>query len=285
MAKYIAHSSIDERGKATGGSAGDQSLKEICIRTWYDKPWNMLLRVDNEEVRKQLANNMIDLANNNNVGYDQNQRNTLLTQAEKVGFDFSKITTKCECDCSSAITICLLGAIYKVLGTEKYKRAKAILVISGNCATTSTLRSRMLNLTSIGIKVSSYTSKDYANSTNKAVFGDIYNKSGSHVVCYINDGKKLVNNTSNTTTNTKKVDSAKFKDESLAGTYKTTADLYLRTSAGKKENNGIIIMPKGTKVKNFGYYNKVNNVKWLLIQVTIKGVTYTGYSSSAYLVK
>lgn len=187
MAKYIAHASITENGKATGGSAGDQTGREVCIRVWYSKPWQYVLRITNEAVRKQFANNMIDLVNNNNVGYDQNGRNTLLTQAIKVNFDIAKIIVKCECDCSSAITVCILAAIYKVLGKEAYEKAYAVLVVSGNCATTSTLRSRLNKLSMINV----HSSKDYTGSTSKAVYGDIYIKEGSHVVCYIDDGKKV----------------------------------------------------------------------------------------------
>lgn len=186
MSKYIAHASIDENGKAKGGTAGDSTKKEVCIRTWYDKGWDYVLRIINEKVRIQFANNMIDIANNNNIGYDQNQRNTLLTQAIKVDFNFAKITVKCECDCSSMITIAYLAAVYKVLGKEEYERQKAVLVVGGNCATTSTLKSRFTKLKVVEVLYS----KIYVAGTSKAVFGDIYNKAGSHVVAYIDDGKK-----------------------------------------------------------------------------------------------
>lgn len=189
MAGYIAHASIDENGKTKGGNAGDQTGKEVCIRTWYSKPWNQFFHIENEKVRKQFGNNMIDIAKNNNVGYDQNQRNTLLTQAKKVNFDFTKISTKCECDCSSCVTTALLGAIYTVLGVEAYQRALAVMVVSGNCATTSTFKARVTKLTDV--KVTCYTSSTYTGSTTNAVFGDIYNKAGSHIVCYIADGNKI----------------------------------------------------------------------------------------------
>lgn len=185
--KYIAHASIDERGKISGGKAGDQTGSEVCIRTWYSKPWHYLLKLKDAKVRKQLGNNMIALAKNNHVGYDQSQRNTLLTQAEKVGFDFSKITVDCECDCSSAITICLLGAIYVVHGKLAYDKAKSVLVVSGNCATTSTLRSALTKLDMIV----AHNGKDYIGGTSKADFGDIYVKEGSHVVCYIDKGNTV----------------------------------------------------------------------------------------------
>lgn len=189
MAKYIAHSSIDENGKISGGSAGDQTLKEVCIRTMYYKPWGHVLRINNEKVRIEFANNMIDCANNNNIGYDQGGRNTILTEAEKANFDFSRISKKCESDCSSLVTVCILGAIYKVLGKDEYLKAKAILVVSGNCATTSTLRPRLLKLTMISVTV--YTTSVYVGGTSKALFGDIYIKEGSHVVTYIDDGSKV----------------------------------------------------------------------------------------------
>lgn len=196
MAKYIAHSSIDENGKAHGGEAGDQTGKEVCIRTWYSNKWDTVLRIDNETVRNQFGNNMIDIAQNDKIGYDQYQRNTLHTAALKTNFDFSKITTACECDCSSAVTIALLGAIYTVLGKDSYEKAKAELVSGSNCATTRTLKTRMLKLDMV--KTTAYTLTAYTGKTDNAVFGDIYLKTGSHVVAYIDDGNKRVSNTKET---------------------------------------------------------------------------------------
>lgn len=72
--------------------------------------------------------------------------------------------------------------------------------------------------------------------------------------------------------------------KSVAGTYKTTADLYLRDGAGEQYPY-LCTIPVGTKVQCYGYYNKVNGRKWLYIQVTLDGVLYTGFSSSAYLTK
>lgn len=40
----IVHASQNENGKATGGKAGDQTGKEICIRSYYNKPWDCVLR-------------------------------------------------------------------------------------------------------------------------------------------------------------------------------------------------------------------------------------------------
>lgn len=187
MAKYIAHSSIDERGKISGGQAGDQTGKEVCVRTYYNFA-TQVLRIEEQKIREAFGNNMIDCANNNYVGYDQCGRNSLLEEAIKVNFDFSKITVKCEGDCSSTVTACVLGAIYKILGKAAYEEAYNILVVNGNCATTSSLSARLRKLPMI--KVTLHTSAAYTGGTSKAVYGDIYNKPGKHVVAYIDDGKK-----------------------------------------------------------------------------------------------
>ena len=79
-------------------------------------------------------------------------------------------------------------------------------------------------------------------------------------------------------------DTAKGFDKVLSGEYKTTADLYIRHGAGKSQK-AMALIPKGTKVNNYGYYNTANGVKWLYIQVTIDGVMYAGFSHSAYLKK
>ena len=42
--EHIVHASIDERGTTKGRKAGDQTGKEICIRSYYDKPWQYHLR-------------------------------------------------------------------------------------------------------------------------------------------------------------------------------------------------------------------------------------------------
>ena len=45
------------------------------------------------------------------------------------------------------------------------------------------------------------------------------------------------------------------------------------------------ILPNGTKVRNYGYYTLTGGVKWLYVQVSHNGVTYTGFMSSQYLRK
>lgn len=70
----------------------------------------------------------------------------------------------------------------------------------------------------------------------------------------------------------------------LSGEYATTADLYCRNDAGTNKK-ALCQIPKGTKVRCFGYYSLFKGNKWLLIQFSLKGIQYTGFSSMQYLKK
>lgn len=75
---------------------------------------------------------------------------------------------------------------------------------------------------------------------------------------------------------------AKYKGLAYAGNYKTTANLHLRNDAGTNKKS-LCLIPKGTKVRNYGYYNKSNGAVWLYIEVVLDGVRYTGFSHKSYL--
>lgn len=77
---------------------------------------------------------------------------------------------------------------------------------------------------------------------------------------------------------------AKFYDAALAGAYKVTASggLYCRNDAGTNKK-ALCLIPEGTTVQCYGYYNTASGTKWLYIQFTMDGVQYTGFSSAAYL--
>ena len=81
-----------------------------------------------------------------------------------------------------------------------------------------------------------------------------------------------------------KPDPAQSKDSSLAGTYEATTALNIRYGAGTDKAK-ICCVPQGQTMKNYGYYTAVDGVKWLYIQMTYKGNTFTGYACSTYLRK
>lgn len=81
-----------------------------------------------------------------------------------------------------------------------------------------------------------------------------------------------------------KVDYAQKRDDSLAGTYAVTASvgLHIRTGANTKKTS-LGVLPRGTVVRNYGYYSVASNgVKWLYVQAPDGTV---GFCSSTYLKK
>lgn len=173
MKALIGHASIDERGKAKGGASGDQTGKEVCIREWYNKLWSFALRCKEKTRAEAMACACERACKNENIGYDQNQRNTLRTQAKKVGFDLSKIYAKCETDCSAFMSVCAEAAGINI----PYNK--------GNAPTTSTMKDAFM---STG-KFELLTDKKYLASDKYLNRGDILVKPGSHTVMVIEGGE------------------------------------------------------------------------------------------------
>lgn len=73
-------------------------------------------------------------------------------------------------------------------------------------------------------------------------------------------------------------------DNKYAGTYFTTANLYCRNDAGTNKK-ALCLIPKGVRVKNYGYFTMFKGEPWLYIRAIIDGVCYTGFSSISYLNK
>ena len=167
----IAHASCDEHKGIKNGQAGDQTKKEVCTRSWYNKPWNAVIRFKDAGKREKIAQLMEKAAANDKIGYDQNQRNTLLTQARKFNYDVSKVTEPCETDCSALVT---LACIYAGVPESK-------LIHNGNSATTRTL----VPLLKATGEVEVFTLPLYTQKPDKLVRGDILIKEGSHVVVVI----------------------------------------------------------------------------------------------------
>lgn len=174
MAVKIAHSSIDERGKATGGVAGDQTKKEVCTRNYYKASWDAVLRPKKAEIAEKSATFMEAACANDNIGYDQSQRNTLYEQAKKVSFDCSKIVVKCECDCSSLIHVAVVAAGANI----KY---------GSNGFTTRT----MVEVLEASGDYEVLTDSKYLTSDKYLKRGDILVNEGSHTVMVLTNGEAV----------------------------------------------------------------------------------------------
>ena len=179
MSVMIAHASIDERGTVKGGQAGDQTGREVCIRKWYNKPWGCVIRFTDPVMANRLASCMEMAAANDCIGYDQNQRNSLLKEARKYNYDVSKVRTRCETDCSALVSVaCMYAGV-----------PESTLTLHGNCATTRTLRQILKSTGEVDV----YTTALYTSKPDKLKRGDILLKEGSHVVVVIktdNDAQK-----------------------------------------------------------------------------------------------
>lgn len=169
----IGHASIDENRTIKGGFAGDQTGKEVCTRSWYDNQWNYVLRCTDKNKNEIMAQAMEKACNNNHIGYDQNERNSLRTQAQLCGYDLSRINKDCECDCSSLIAVCCECAGIKV----PYN--------GYNAPTTLTLKTALL---STGV-FTQLTDMKYLNTDAYLMRGDILIREGRHVVMVLSGSK------------------------------------------------------------------------------------------------
>lgn len=116
MTVYIGGARHDEHGSCyENGKAGDQTGTEVAISAWWNYPWGAVYRCKDEKIRQILANNMIDATCNEKIGYDMNDRNSLYKYWKAQGRDIAKVTTACECDCSSLVSLCVTQAGIDIL--------------------------------------------------------------------------------------------------------------------------------------------------------------------------
>ena len=185
MAVKIGHASKTEYGGIKNGKAGDQTGSEVCTRSWYNKSWGFVLRPINTEFAEKTAVACEKGCANANIGYDQNNRNTLYYYANEVGFDLSKITIPCECDCSSFMHVCAIAG-------------GANIPYGTNGATTRTMRTQFVQ--SGMYKV--LTDNKYRTSDKYLKRGDILVKAGSHTVMVLENGAKVTQSATETVKST-----------------------------------------------------------------------------------
>ena len=195
----ILHASIDENNRAKNGKAGDQTGKEVCERNWYNKPWDCVIRFKSAQKANAVAVAMERAVSNDHIGYDQNQRNTCLDEARKVGYDPGRITKDCETDCSALVA---LACMYAGIPENR-------LYISGNSATTRNLRQRLESTGEVDV----FVTHDLTRSSDKLLRGDILLSTGHHVAV-VKTGNSAVKN----------------------GTLKTVHEVALEVKAGKWGN-------------------------------------------------
>lgn len=272
MSIMVGSARIDERGNASGGAAGDQKQTsatndltgEVSMQKMYShsKGW-YILRPKSAAHAVKMADLMKAACNNANIGYDQGNRLGVVQHGIMTA-------VKTECDCSSLVR----EVVKEATGKDP-----------GNFTTANEAAS--LEATGLFESKRSYVSQ----SATPVYDGDVLvTKAKGHTVIVVSgNARKAASGSSSApvpSVSTAKIESAKGFDKTLAGTYKTIGSLYLRAGAGKGKPE-LVVMPNNTTVRNYGYYTLVDGTKWLYVQTTIKGVTYTGFCSSntKYLAK
>lgn len=110
MGIIIGSARISENG-TINGRKGDQTGREVATEAYYysSKGW-YVLRGKEWNTRQAIALNMRAACANDNLGYGQNDRYDVITLGKNVGYNAQLINTKCNCDCSSLVRLCVLYA-------------------------------------------------------------------------------------------------------------------------------------------------------------------------------
>lgn len=173
----ISNCSIDERGKISGGKPGDNNGKEWLVRSWYNYPWNCVLRANNAEAAALMADMAKAAAQNNNIGYNQYKRTTFWTELEKANYKPENIKTACDADCSAAV-----AAIAKAVGYRLNIAAMKGININ---AYTGNLKAA---LKAAGFTI--LTDSKYLTSDKYLLPGDVLLKEGKHTCINLSKGSK-----------------------------------------------------------------------------------------------
>lgn len=115
MSIILGSARLGENGKATGGKVGDQTGKEVSTQSYYkhSKGW-YVLRAKSANAANKIAKDMKWACDNNHIGYDQSNRDSLYLESKKYDFNTSKVKTNCETDCSALVRVCVNYAGIKV---------------------------------------------------------------------------------------------------------------------------------------------------------------------------
>lgn len=175
MAVLIGSARIDERGKAKGGQAGDQTGKEVSMQNWYkhSKGWVVLRAKDTKKAQK-IAQAMRAACTNDNIGYDQNQNKTLWNHVAGKSYDPAKATAKVETDCARLVRVCCAYA--GIMATDFY---------TGNMVARLMATGEFIKL----------TASKYCDQSDYLAVGDILvTKSRGHTVVVLSNGSKTERN-------------------------------------------------------------------------------------------
>ena len=248
---YISNSGSDENKAYHGGKAGDQSGHEWELKPWYNRPWSVVLRYPDQAVALTIAKLSIDAALNDNIGYDQYQRDTYWQALQAANYDPSKITTPCEEDCTAGVSANVRAAGY-LCGV---KALQTVPICSS--------RNMREQFAKAGFTI--LTASKYLTDSKYLLPGDILLYENHHAACNITCGAKVRDLWSPLS----KPETAEESEEPYEADAESMAPPYVLITAGSvnirrtpgTELPSLGIARNGERLKYFGF--RID--KWLLI--------------------
>ena len=166
MSKLCAWASLSETG-GVDGVQGDQTGGEVKRGEWYQFGQDEVFRWKNESLGRMAAALAGGIANNNHVGYGQNDRLTFYYAWRAVGYDISRLTADVNVDCSAFVC--------------------AIVNACGITCDPSGTTFNMASVLGATGQFTRYTGSDWLQSDSLLQPGDIVNASSHHVIMVTGD--------------------------------------------------------------------------------------------------
>lgn len=171
MSKLCAWASLSETG-GVDGVPGDQTDSEVKRGEWYQFGQDEVFRWKNESLGRMAAALAGGIANNNHVGYGQNDRLTFFYAWRAVNYDISRLTADVNVDCSAFVC-----AIVNACGIP--------------CDPSGTTFNLASVLGATG-QFTRYTGSEWLQSDSLLRPGDIVNASSHHVIMVTDDVEPAV---------------------------------------------------------------------------------------------
>ena len=174
MTQRIAHAHSSDQAKIPG----DQNGNEVRVQEYYaySHGWDLVLRPRSRDVAERMAAFAEAACANENIGYSQPRRNTLRDAARAAGWDAAKITTPCDCDCSSFMAVCAEAAWVDMAGAYT----------SGNAPWTGNMAQQFAGTGAFAV----LTEDKYLTGPDWLQRGDILVNIQRHTMMILDDGRE-----------------------------------------------------------------------------------------------
>lgn len=127
MAVIIGSARIDENNNTHGGKAGDQKT-EVATQNWYlhKSSWRVF-RPISDNAADRIGRAMQSACDNQHIGYDQWQRDSLYETVKNIGFDIDQLRKDVETDCSALVRVCCAYAGIMLPNFRTYNEPSTLL--------------------------------------------------------------------------------------------------------------------------------------------------------------